>query len=208
MDVKRSPVVGFSGRKDQYYTRRSSTGQDKSTAENNQNVSGLQDDGHMMAKARAKRMEIEDQSQILWRSATGDLPTRTRHTQNLVSQIDDEFPKVELGRRKHSQSQHHQQRELPLSEVYGTAEPLLSTEMFSQNAALQRFSPPSMFIQHDDIGDDHSRASGKKKRKQSQEYLLVDDFSPDVDSSMLCTTKKGKSTTELKEVNLQVAMLL
>jgi hypothetical protein len=208
MDVKRSPVVGSSGKKDQYYTRRSSTGQDKSTAENNQNVSGLQVDGHMMAKAKAKRMKIEDQSQILWRSATGDLPTRTRHTQNLVSQIDDEYPKVELERRKHSQSQHHQQRELPLSEVYGTPEPLLSTKMFSQNAALQRFSPPSMFIQHDDIGDDCSRASGKKKRKQSQEYLLVDDFSPDVDSFMLCTTKKGKSTTELKEVNLQVAMLL
>jgi hypothetical protein len=161
----------------------------------------------MMAKAKAKRMEIEGQSQILWRSATGDLPTRTRHTQNLVSHIDDEYTKVEFGRRKHSQSQHHQQRELPLSEVYGTAEPLLSTKMFSQNAALQRFSPPSMFIQHDNIGDDCSRASGKK-RKQSQEYLLVDDFSPDVDSSMLCTTKKGKSTTELKEVNLQVAMLL
>jgi hypothetical protein len=201
MDVKRSPVVGSSGKKDQYYTRRSSTGQDKSTAENNQNVSGLQDDGHMMAKARAKRMEIEDQSQILWRSATGDLPTRTRHTQNLVSHIDDEYTKVEFGRRKHSQSQHHQQRELPLSEVYGTAEPLLSTKMFSQNAALQRFSPPSMFIQHDNIGDDCSRASGKK-RKQSQEYLLVDDFSPDVDSSMLCTTKKGKSTTELKEYSV------
>ncbi|KAH8961741.1 hypothetical protein BDL97_05G064200 [Sphagnum fallax] len=201
IDVKRSPVVGSSGKKDQYYTRRSSTGQDKSTAENNQNVSGLQDDGHMMAKARAKRMEIEDQSQILWRSATGDLPTRTRHTQNLVSHIDDEYTKVEFGRRKHSQSQHHQQRELPLSEVYGTAEPLLSTKMFSQNAALQRFSPPSMFIQHDNIGDDCSRASGKK-RKQSQEYLLVDDFSPDVDSSMLCTTKKGKSTTELKEYSV------
>jgi hypothetical protein len=152
-------------------------------------------------------MEIEDQSQILWRSATGDLPTRTRHTQNLVSQIDDEYTKVEFGTRKHLQSQHHQQRELRLSEVYGTAEPLVSTKMFSQNAALQRISPPSMFIQHDNIGDDCSRASGKK-RKQSQEYLLVDDFSPDVDSSMLCTTKKGKSSTELKEVNLQVAMLL
>lgn len=211
--VKRSPIVGFSEKKDHHYTRRSSTRQENSSAERNQKLSGSQeneqDDNNVMATARRNRMEMEQQSRVIRKGSTGDVPAKTRPKKTLASQIDEESSKEEFARRKQSQSRRHQQRELPLSKVYGTVEPLSSTKVSAkggnavgnteaQNAALQKSSPPSVLIKNE---PGEQLRSSSKKRKQLQECLLVEEFSPDSHSFGQSTAKKSKISIESKEVS-------
>jgi hypothetical protein len=209
--VKRSPVIGFSEKKDHHYTRRSSTRQENSSAQRNQKLSGSQeneqDDNNVIATARRNRMEIEQQSRVIRKGSIGDVPAKNEKT--LASQIDEESPKEEFARRKQSQSRRHQQRELPLSEVYGTVEPLSLTKVSAkggkgvgnteaQNAALQKSSPPSVLIKNE-LGEQSKSSS--KKRKQLQECLLVEEFSLDSNSFGQSTAKKSKISVEPKEVS-------